>query len=96
MELYTSLLNNLMTRMSNNTNASVKRLTLITTVFMPLTLLAGIGGMSEWSMMTGPSNWKFSYPFFLLGMVVIGVINFYLIKRLEKKGTSREGAFSEN
>jgi magnesium transporter len=35
-------------------------LTFITTIFMPLTLLAGIGGMSEWSMMTGPENWKIS------------------------------------
>ncbi len=94
MELYTSLLNNLMTRMSNETNASVRRLTLITTVFMPLTLLASIGGMSEWSMMTGPSNWKITYPFFILGMVVIGVINFYLIKRLERKGKSGGGSIS--
>ena len=39
MELYTSLLNNLMTKMSNDTNISVKRLTLIATIFMPLTLL---------------------------------------------------------
>ena len=47
---------------------------------MPLTLLAGIGGMSEWSMMTGPQNWKISYPLFLLGMIVIGVINYYMLK----------------
>jgi len=86
MELYTSLLNNLMTRASNDTNASVRRLTLITTVFMPLTLLASIGGMSEWSMMTGPDNWKITYPLFLLGMVIIGVVNFILIRRLESKG----------
>lgn len=86
MELYTSLLNNQMTRSANQTNASVRRLTLITTVFMPLTLLAGIGGMSEWSMMTGPANWKISYPIFLLGMGVIAFLNYLLIKRLEKKG----------
>jgi magnesium transporter len=85
MELYTSLLNNLMTKASNETNASVRRLTLIATVFMPLTLLASIGGMSEWSMMTGPQNWKLTYPLFLIGMVVIAVINYYLIRRIEKK-----------
>jgi len=32
---------------------------------MPLTLIAGIGGMSEWSMMTGPENWRIAYPAFL-------------------------------
>ena len=89
MELYTSLLNNLMTKMSNDTNMSVRRLTLITTIFMPLTLIASIVVMSEWSMMTGPSNWKTAYPFFLLGMVAIAVINFYLLKRIEKKESSR-------
>jgi magnesium transporter len=86
MELYTSLLNNLMTRASNETNASVRRLTLIATVFMPLTLLASIGGMSEWSMITGPENWKITYPLFILGMLLIGGLNFVLIRWLEKRG----------
>ena len=53
MELYASMLNNQMARDSNQTNATVRRLTLITTIFMPLTLLAGIFGMSEWTVMTG-------------------------------------------
>ena len=86
MELYTSLLNNLMTKMSNDTNISVRRLTLIATIFMPLTLIASIGGMSEWSMMTGPQNWKLTYPLFLLAMGVIAVINYYFIKRIDRKG----------
>lgn len=85
MELYTSLLNNLMTKMSNDTNNSVRRLTLIATIFMPLTLLASIGGMSEWSMMTGPDRWKITYPLFILGMVVIGAINYLIIRRMEKR-----------
>ncbi|MCX6325658.1 MAG: magnesium transporter CorA family protein [Bacteroidia bacterium] len=96
MELYTSLLNNLMTKMSNETNSSVRRLTLIATIFMPLTLIASIGGMSEWSMMTGTSNWKTAYPLFLLGMVVLGVLNLLLIKRLEKKRKSGNVKQSDN
>ncbi|MCE5344826.1 MAG: magnesium transporter CorA family protein [Bacteroidales bacterium] len=91
MELYTSLLNNLMTKMSNDTNSSVRRLTLIATIFMPLTLIASIGGMSEWSMMTGPSNWKITYPLFILAMSVIAVINYFLIRRIEKKNESGSG-----
>jgi magnesium transporter len=91
MELYTSLLNNKMTQMSNETNASVKRLTLITTVFMPLTLLASIGGMSEWTMMTGgEGNWKAAYTFLIIGMIVVAVINLFLIKGLEKGIFSRK------
>jgi magnesium transporter len=90
MELYTSLLNNLMTKASNETNASVRRLTLIATVFMPLTLLASIGGMSEWSMMTGQENWKITYPLFMLGMLLIGGLNFILIRLLEKRGRVKQ------
>lgn len=90
MELYSSLLNNLMTKTSNETNASVRRLTLIATVFMPLTLLASIGGMSEWSMMTGPENWRISYPLFILGMGVIAVLNYLIIRRLEKKNAAKQ------
>ncbi len=86
MELYTSLQNNLMSRSANETNASVRRLTLIATVFMPLTLIASIGGMSEYTMMTSGMDWKVSYTLFILGMAVISVINYVVIRRIEKKG----------
>jgi len=89
MELYTSLLNYHMTKVSNETNSAVRRLTLIATIFMPLTLLAGIGGMSEWTMMTGPSNWKIAYPLFLLGMLIIAAINFLVIKKIEKRSITK-------
>ena len=89
MEMYLSMINNRMAEVANRTNATVRRLTLITTVFMPLTLLAGIGGMSEWSMMTGPSNWKIAYSIFLLGLVVIGAVNYWLLKRVESRQPSR-------
>jgi magnesium transporter len=85
MELYTSLLNNQMTKVSNQTNNSVRRLTLIATIFMPLTLLASIGGMSEWTMMTGATNWKIAYPLFLLGMIFIAGLNYILIRTIERR-----------
>jgi magnesium transporter len=91
MELYTSMLNNKMTEMSNKTNTSVRRLTMITTVFMPLTLIASIGGMSEWTMMTGgESNWHSSYIFLLIAMVIIGGVNYFVIRGLEKGIFSRK------
>jgi magnesium transporter len=85
MEMYLSMLNNQMAKAANNTNATVRRLTFITTIFMPLSLLAGIGGMSEWSMITGPQNWKLSYPLFLLALVVLGIANYLLLRWWEKK-----------
>jgi len=90
MELYTSLLNNKMTQTANQTNATIKRLTLITTVFLPLTLIASIGGMSEWTMMTGgEAHWKTSYALLILGMLVVALLNLLLIKGLEKGIFSR-------
>jgi magnesium transporter len=85
MEMYLSMINNQMAKSANNMNATVRRLTFITTIFMPLTLIAGIGGMSEWSMMTGPENWKIAYPAFLVLMVVLAVGNYYLLKWTERK-----------
>jgi magnesium transporter len=89
MELYASLLSNQMNKLSYETNYSMKRLTLIATICMPLSLIAGIGGMSEWTMMTGPENWRVSYPLFLLGMVVLALISFLVIKWLERKKADR-------
>jgi len=85
MELYASMLNNKMAHDSNQTNASVRRLTLITTIFMPMTLIAGIFGMSEWTVMTGPGNMEKSYLFFAGILLVIGLANFALLKWLERK-----------
>jgi magnesium transporter len=87
MEMYLSMLNNQMALAANQTNATVRRLTFITTIFMPLSLLAGIGGMSEFSMMTGPQNWRIAYPLFILGMIVLGVGSYFFLKWLEKRGS---------
>lgn len=83
MELHLSLSNAKMTQLSNQTNLVMKRLTAITTIFMPLTLFAGVGGMSEWSMVTGPENWMFSYPIFLVLMAILGIFNWWLLRKLE-------------
>ena len=44
------------TIVNNNMNVLLKNLTLINIVFLPLNLIASIGGMSEWSMMTTAST----------------------------------------
>jgi magnesium transporter len=85
MEIHLSMINNRMAMVANRTNHVVRRLTMITTVFMPLTMLAGIGGMSEWSMMTGAQNWRIAYPLFMAAMMVIGTANYYLLKWLDAK-----------
>lgn len=92
MELYASMLNNKMARDSNQTNATVRRLTFITTIFMPLTLLAGIFGMSEWTVITGgESNIRHSYPLFAIMMIAIGLASYLFIRWLEWRDRKRSG-----
>jgi magnesium transporter len=40
-----------------NQKKVIKRLTVVSVVFMPLNILAGIGGMSEFTMMTEGVPW---------------------------------------
>jgi magnesium transporter len=94
MEIHLSMINNRMARVANRTNRVVRRLTMITTVFMPLTMLAGIGGMSEWSMMTGAENWRTAYPAFMGAMVLIGVANYLLLKWIDSKERKKIAADS--
>ncbi|MBI4700179.1 MAG: magnesium transporter CorA family protein [Deltaproteobacteria bacterium] len=90
MEMYLSLVNNRMTLIANQTNRVMKRLTWVNTIFMPLTLLAGIGGMSEWSMMTGTENWRIAYPAFLLLMAALGAVNFYVLRLVDHRAEAAE------
>ena len=88
MEMYLSLVNNRMAAVANRTNVSVRRLTFITTIFMPLSFLAGVGGMSEYSMMTGPGNWRVSYTVFLAAMAAVGAATYVLLRWIEARPSS--------
>jgi magnesium transporter len=90
MQIDLSMRSNEMAQAANRTNKSVSRLTFISTIFLPLTLLASIGGMSEWSMMTGPENWRVSYPLFLLVMAAIGAASYWLLRWLARRDRSMD------
>lgn len=62
-------------------NKSVTRLTFINSIFMPLTVIAGIGGMSERSMMTGPENWRITYPLFIFLCFGIAYITYLILRK---------------
>jgi magnesium transporter len=83
MDLHFAIQNNQLTAIANRTNHIMSRLSIIMTVFMPLTLLAGIGGMSEWTMMTGQQNWPLAYAIFVAAMAAIGVLNFLVLRWLK-------------
>ena len=65
---------------NNNMNQLIKRLTIVSVVFMPLNVIAGIGGMSEFSGVTeGVPKWL-SYSLFALGMVGIAFLTYWILK----------------
>lgn len=72
-----------------NQNIDLKRLTIISVVFMPVNIIAGIGGMSEFSMMTNGISWQLAYGCFILAMVIIGVITFIGLRAFENKRIER-------
>lgn len=74
-----------------NQNKVVKRLTRISVVFLPLNVLAGIGGMSEFSMMTQGIPWPVSYGFFTVGLAIVGWLTFAIIRFLENYEANRLG-----
>lgn len=70
-----------------NQNIDLKRLTIISVVFMPVNILAGIGGMSEFSMMTQNIPWPIAYTSFIIAMVAIGTITFFGLRHIENRKT---------
>jgi len=68
-----------------NQNKDIKRLTIISVIFMPLNLLAGVGGMSEYSMMTQGLPWEASYAIFTIGLVIVGWLTFKGLKFFENR-----------
>jgi len=68
-----------------NQNRRVSQLTVFGVVFMPLNILAGIGGMSEYSMMTTGIPWPIAYGAFIVGMGLVGWGTFVALKHVESR-----------
>jgi len=68
-----------------NQNKTMKQLTVLTVVFMPLNILAGMLGMSEFSMMTQGIPWPISYGAITIGMVIIAWLTYHLLRYFEKR-----------
>ena len=72
-----------------NQNRVIYRLTVLSVIFMPLNVIAGIGGMSEFSMMTKDIPWPVSYAVFTIGMVFVAWITYVILKVFEKRSPIR-------
>ncbi|MDR3234563.1 MAG: magnesium transporter CorA family protein [Planctomycetaceae bacterium] len=66
---------------NNNLNMLMKQLTVLSIVFLPLNVIAGVFGMSEYTEFTKPIPWAVSYSLFALGLVAVGYFTYWLLKR---------------
>jgi magnesium transporter len=75
-----------------NQNKRVSKLTSLSVIFMPINILAGIGGMSEFSMMTKGTfdiDWPIAYGGFLLACGLIGWATYYVLQYFEAREAKR-------
>jgi magnesium transporter len=84
-EIYSNTLSELMdargTLVNNNMNVILKNLTMINVIFLPLNLIASIGGMSEYSFMTKAIDWRVSYALLMVAMFFIGGFTAIIINK---------------
>lgn len=76
---------------NNNMNILIKNLTIINVVMLPLNLIASIGGMSEYTMMTEQLgiSWQVAYSILMVLMILMGVGIVFLLNMYINKFTSR-------
>jgi len=74
-----------------NQNHRVSKLTTISVIFMPINILAGIGGMSEFSMMTQGVPWPLAYATFAIGMMGVGWATFLVLRYYERRMVASQG-----
>jgi len=72
-----------------NQNKRVSKLTAITVVFVPINIIAGIGGMSEFSMMTAGIPWQVSYGAFTLAMGLLGFATYHALRYFERRAAAK-------
>jgi magnesium transporter len=78
-DILSGMLDIYLSSLSNKMNQVMKVLTIIATIFIPLTFIAGIYGMNFKYM--PELEWFWAYPFILVAMVVIGIFMLVYFKR---------------
>lgn len=90
--IYSTVLSGLMDArgsiINNNMNLRVKGLMIVNLVFLPLNLIASIGGMSEYSAFTRHIDWRISYLAFSVVMVILGWLTWWWLIRITDRSIS--------
>jgi magnesium transporter len=79
-----------------NQNKRVSKLTTIGVVFTPINIIAGIGGMSEFSMMTGGIPWPLAYGSLTAGLMLMGFVAYVTVRRTEHRSAKHSHHLKAN
>ena len=80
-ESLTAMVDIYLSSMSNKMNEVMQVLAVVSTIFIPLTLMASIYGMNFPNM--PELTWPYGYPLFLFGMIAIGITLGIYFRRIE-------------
>ena len=72
-----------------NQNRRVTQLTMLSVVFLPMNILAGMGGMSEFSAITAGIPKIIAYSGFAIGSALIGWLTYRVVRRVDLKKARR-------
>ncbi len=78
-DMIASMMDLLMANNANRMNSIMKTLTLVSTIFIPMTLVSSIYGMNFEFM--PELHWKYGYPIFLAGLTAMGLIMYIYMKK---------------
>ncbi|HNW91879.1 MAG TPA: magnesium transporter CorA family protein [bacterium] len=70
---------------SNNLNVMMKNLNAMVIAITVPSFIAGVGGMSEFSMMVGAENWPVAYTIFICLNILFGIAIYRFIRRWEHR-----------
>jgi magnesium transporter len=84
-DIYSNILTGLMDArgsvVNNNLSMLMKKLTVISVIFLPMNVLAGVGGMSEFSGWTQGVPFWIAYPLFLVALAAVGYLTYRVIHK---------------
>lgn len=81
-DIMTSMSDARVSIVSNNLAILMKKLTIISVVFMPLNIVASMFGMSEWTQFTNTLSWPVSYLLFTSALVLLGYLTYLVISKV--------------
>jgi len=88
-QTYSNILSSLMDArasvVSNNLNVMMKNLNAVVIAVAVPSFVAGMGGMSEFSQITGIGRWYVAYPIFAGAMMALGLVTFFTIRSWERR-----------